>query len=379
MPRLQGTEFAFGVLNDNRNDWTFTEAISRALQIKLTTTIFFGLVVNLGIVASFGALYLAAGEDCYAFVEMDTDFGYGETFALSAHTFTTVGFGSIFPKGDCAGGQVLVVVEQYFALVTQLLLGAFILVKVMQPRATIRFATNVLFQVDDKGVCTMLVRMVNNTRYAIEHGSANVRIQVLNGPRHPPMQIEIPLASGAKTRLNAGENWVLQHVFDTKSPLEVAIPTAAEVPEGGVFSDAQLEDFFKVLAWVDVSLFFVDPVYGVDVRFLRRYWKSEVTTYAKFADMTQVVPSKKREDGSVATLMIKSDHANLDSIVEIPRDLAESKAIFEAARHHQDEVVKHQNAQGKDAPKAEEKSDPRGEIKPEEITPEENKPTNGAS
>ena len=60
----------------------------------------------------FAAFFYAEGEACY---ETD-EFDFAQMIWLSVHTFTTVGFGSVFPT--CAGGHLIVLAEQYVALVS---------------------------------------------------------------------------------------------------------------------------------------------------------------------------------------------------------------------------------------------------------------------
>ena len=128
-----------------------------------------GFVSNLALVLVFAALFMTCGEDCY----VGDTFDFEGMFALSVHTFTTVGYGSIFPT--CPGGQLLTLVETFSALMAQLVLGALVLIKVLEPHARIRFATSVLISKCDDG-WQLQIRLANQSRYALEHGKAQLSV-----------------------------------------------------------------------------------------------------------------------------------------------------------------------------------------------------------
>ena len=94
------------------------EVISRVNEWNLSSILLLGLGLNLAFISIFAGLYFALGEGCYSLY--DEVLTFEEMFALSAHTFTTVGFGSVFPT--CVGGQVLVIWQSYSSLIMQLIL-----------------------------------------------------------------------------------------------------------------------------------------------------------------------------------------------------------------------------------------------------------------
>ena len=102
------------------------EVISRMLSLSLGKIIVLGFTWHLSTVCLFAGLFMACGDDCYN-VPLD----FEQMFALSVHTFTTVGYGSVYPT--CSKGQLLVLFEEYWALIAQLVLGALVLLKVMTP------------------------------------------------------------------------------------------------------------------------------------------------------------------------------------------------------------------------------------------------------
>ena len=145
--------------------------VSRMLPRSLISLILLGFLFNLTIVLIFAGLFTACSEDCFN----DTDdFTFQETtFSLSVQTFTTVGYGGIYPT--CTGGQLLVLFETYTALMAQLVLGALVLIKVLEPHAKIRFATSVLVSTCGDG-WQLQVRAANQSRYALEHGKAQLSV-----------------------------------------------------------------------------------------------------------------------------------------------------------------------------------------------------------
>ena len=77
----------------------------------------------------------------------------------------------------CGGGQLIIVLEFYAALIVQLVLGAVIVVKAMTPRANVRFATNALISVDDAKGHRIVFRLANESRYGLK-ASADVRVML---------------------------------------------------------------------------------------------------------------------------------------------------------------------------------------------------------
>ena len=65
-----------------------------------------------------------------------------EVLWLSVHVMSTIGFGSAVPV--CASGQALVLLESYFSLLFQAMIGAYVVFVFMQSRAKVRFSKNCL-------------------------------------------------------------------------------------------------------------------------------------------------------------------------------------------------------------------------------------------
>ena len=87
------------------------------LLLKLPLPIF--LIVGLGVIfvviILFALLFAVCGADCFS-----TEFDAETMLWLSAHTFVTMGNSDT----HCGGGQLIIVLEFYAALIVQLVLGA---------------------------------------------------------------------------------------------------------------------------------------------------------------------------------------------------------------------------------------------------------------
>ena len=94
-----------------RTSW-FSNLVPRLLQLHPSQVVVFGACFYAFWCVLFAGLYYAVGAECYS---SDEDFNYKECLWLSIHTFSTVGYGSIYPT--CVAGQLLVGVECYVALV----------------------------------------------------------------------------------------------------------------------------------------------------------------------------------------------------------------------------------------------------------------------
>ena len=276
----------------------------------MITIIVLGLVWNFALVLVFAGLFMACGQDCFDDWAAANETFFEETFALSVHTFTTVGFGSLYPS--CNGGQVVVLVEEYAALISQLILGAFILIKVMIPRAQIRFATSVLISKCDGG-WQLQIRIANQSRYSLEHGKAQLHV-LFRDKDAKLTQLRAVLVADAKIHVPVGEPWTLRHIFDGASPIEVAM--GADRDGDGLISDEELHQMLLGVFSIDVSLSFIDSLYDKKVRFLHRYYLRDVVTHATWDDMLRKEVISERADGSAERLRFVYDHDLLDSYTE---------------------------------------------------------------
>eukprot|EP00930_Biecheleria_cincta_P013610 TRINITY_DN12046_c0_g1_i2.p1 TRINITY_DN12046_c0_g1~~TRINITY_DN12046_c0_g1_i2.p1 ORF type:complete len:318 (-),score=25.46 TRINITY_DN12046_c0_g1_i2:230-1183(-) len=310
MPRLSDSATT---LTHKVEAWThrrdFMEWMSRLLEMNTSLVILLGLVANFLVVVIFALLYWANGENCVFIAE--GEFGFSSMFYLSVHSFTTIGFGSIFPT--CSFAHVLVLTEQYIAYVVTAVLGAVIVVQSLKPRAKIRFAKDAMFTVSDDGQCRLMIRIANDTRYPVEHcgASARCKLRRMGAGDLPTRQIELPLMSDFNARLGRGQHWVLVHALKSSPLVETVLDS---VPE--VLSEEDLQEVFAQIWLIDVMLYVVDPIYGQEVRFHKRYTKNEMVSHARYADMLFTDVISKHPDGSPSEVQIRHDYSLLDEYTE---------------------------------------------------------------
>jgi len=320
------------------------EVISYLLEVPLAIFVLIGLFINCLLVLVFGLLFWASGEDCYE--NLEGGFNFKQMLWLSAHTYTTMGNCC----ARCGSAQIMIILENYAGLLLQLVLGGVVLVKVMTPRAKLRFATNCVIAVVDQ---RLLIRLANDTRYPLEHCSAQVRCMLdakkvarakKKAARVSP-QIGLPLDADSKAFLATGEHWVLVHQLGPTSPLAVAggigkepgsarfrggsrtslaaISGYSNATETNIFEQlamdtdnkefaAELEKSFDMIVWLDVMLSVFDPVYGQQVRFNKRYFASDIISHAEWEDMLKIEVAEKKPDGAPKKVFVLNDHDKLD-------------------------------------------------------------------
>ena len=74
------------------------------------------LFVYLAAVVGFALVYLAFGAECYRIPDDGAPFGFAVALYISAHTFSTVGFGTLAPRSTCVGPQLALLVEFFVSL-----------------------------------------------------------------------------------------------------------------------------------------------------------------------------------------------------------------------------------------------------------------------
>ncbi|KOO28335.1 hypothetical protein Ctob_004649 [Chrysochromulina tobinii] len=132
------------VLGKRRKDF-FSTFIPSILQLSAPALIFMSFVIYICCTLFFAFLFYAQGADCFVIPTRPTAFHY-EAFWLSVQTFSTVGFGSIYPI--CFSGHLVVVFECFSSLIVTAILGGAIFFNVMLPRSRIRFSKQALVDVD---------------------------------------------------------------------------------------------------------------------------------------------------------------------------------------------------------------------------------------
>ena len=322
MPRLgaDASVYLFDKADNMRPRRDVMDLISTTLTMPLAYVAIGGLMFNTVMIAIFALLFYACGVSCYVVGEQHERFSFETMFWLSAQTYTTVGYGSISPA--CNAGQVVVVLEQYTALLLSLVLSAIILTKVMKARARIRFASVLCVTVEEDhdaiDRARIVVRVANGSRYTVEHITAQMRV-MLDGEKIKRLkkagfspQVQLPLLAEGRARMESGEHWVLTHNLNCKSPL-VEVGTL-DANNDGVLDEEELKEATNCVAWIDLMLTCFDPVYGQDVRFNHRYHPQDIVTYSKYRDMLRIEPLGII-DGR-RHIRVINDHAFIDDIIE---------------------------------------------------------------
>ena len=105
-----GDVFREVVITGRRSaQWRLSQLIPALLRLNPLTVIALGLGVYALCVALFAALFYAAGAECFGFSVAGAQFSFAEMLWFSVHTFSSVGYGSIYPT--CSPAQVVVFFE----------------------------------------------------------------------------------------------------------------------------------------------------------------------------------------------------------------------------------------------------------------------------
>ena len=179
--------------------------------------------MTVALVFAFACGFYAIGESCFAIEQEDKYFSFAEMVWLSVHVYSTVGFGSVYPT--CAAGHLVVLLEQYVALIFSSFIIALIVAKVLQPRPRVRFSSVALIGVDtDDGVTGtagdggryLTFRIVRESYYEL----TNCRVTLLAAIRHQRGAggtiRELSCVNPSCSPLNW---WQVCHKVDESSPL----------------------------------------------------------------------------------------------------------------------------------------------------------------
>lgn len=324
MPRLGHDRAVYVFEAANMHSSWVGLVLSHFFRVQVSFLMPIGLVITFLLIVFFGAIFLLFGEDCY-----NADpFNFEQMVWLSSHTLTTVGYGSIYPT--CAGGQIVVIVEQYVGLVMTAIIAALILLKFMEPVSAIRFAGSALVAVcEDDGSSQLHFRLANNTQYPLQNVHAEVRAQLKLGAHHQHgaqyLAARLPLRAHCRAVLFGGEHWQITHEIDTSSPLAEQVEVGQD--HKGFLQADELEKAMNAVYWADLSIAAYDPVYRQEVRFHRRYFLQDIVSFAKWEGMTREETVSRRPDGSAERIRVVHDHKLLDKYVEhIPSKLAWERA-----------------------------------------------------
>jgi inward rectifier potassium channel len=138
------------------------------------------------------------------------------SFFFSAHTLTTVGYGSISPKGTAA--NVVAAIEAMvglmgFALATGLLYG-----RVSRPSAKIGYSSNLLIT-PYQDITSLQFRVVNQRENILMELDAIVTLMTVVGPPGNLRREFSTLRLERRTVYFLPLTWTIVHPIDTHSPL----------------------------------------------------------------------------------------------------------------------------------------------------------------
>lgn len=336
MPRLgeDRPELIFESVNSQRR-WSVLDLCPRLLKHPLYCIVLLGIAMYFVVIVIFAVLMHACGQSCYSIAD-PRGFHFEEMLWLSAHTFTTVGFGSSYPT--CGAAQFVVVLEQYVSLLCSSTIGAFFLLHFFQPRSLIRFATSALFSFSEDD-CHLHIRVANDTRYAIQHITAHVRAMINPHDHHGTAgrSVLLPLLADSKAHLTRGEHWVLTHVLDVSSVLATAMAVRKVDSSESNLSDSEIQQILKDLYWVDVMINAFDPIYAQEVKFHKRYTARDLITHARWVDMLRWETISRKPNGKAEKLRVINDHRFMDDYV--------LEEVAEKAHGRMDETSNHEGTQ----------------------------------
>jgi inward rectifier potassium channel len=208
-----------GTFNVRRRGSTWRDFHPYLLLINMSWPLFL-IVLFLGYLVTntiFAAAYYAIGADQLQGINEPTaGRRFLETFFFSAHTLTTVGYGSIAPKG--MGANIVAALEALtgvlgFAVATGLLFG-----RVSRPSARVGFSENMVVTDYQDGV-SLQFRVVNRRQNSLMELEARVML----------MTVDMQSGKGKRTyRMMKLERekviffpltWTIVHPIDSESPL----------------------------------------------------------------------------------------------------------------------------------------------------------------
>ena len=212
----------------------------------------------------FAGLYLFAGIEHLQGADASTPVeAFLSAFFFSIHTFTTVGYGTIAPRG--IGVNIIAAVEAItglmsLALATGLLFGRF-----SKPSANISFSSNaIVAPYQDK--ISLQFRIVNRRKINLLEMEANVLLMMVDksGPTPIRKYFQLPLERPSVYFFPLP--WTIVHPIDKTSPLHGKTP----------------EDLAKVHAEIMIMIKGFDETFGQTVHVRYSYRFDEIIWGAKF-------------------------------------------------------------------------------------------------
>eukprot|EP00930_Biecheleria_cincta_P083054 TRINITY_DN72698_c0_g1_i1.p1 TRINITY_DN72698_c0_g1~~TRINITY_DN72698_c0_g1_i1.p1 ORF type:complete len:308 (+),score=26.67 TRINITY_DN72698_c0_g1_i1:157-1080(+) len=246
--------------------------VERLLQLHWGWLLVIGLIEISAANIVFALLFISL-EECYNIEELT----FKEAFALSVHTFTTVGFGSVYPT--CMYGNVLVAVENYTSMLVTAFYVGLITGKILACPTKVADFSEVALITDIDGVPHFAMRLVKNAKHSIldakiravavvvwtENESirkdfAPLTLRILGGAQPSTSDLSIP-------ELTTEE---LLHEIDHDSPLRS--------------KRGQLDG----VKCIKIYASFFDTAHNQEVRQVQTYDANDIIYGARFKDMVEI-------------------------------------------------------------------------------------------
>lgn len=227
-----------------------------------TRMIVFLLFMYVMINVVFAGLYLLEP----ASIGISSARAFGDAFAFSVQTMSTIGYGAMSPKTSY--GDLVVTVEAAVGLLGVALATGLMFAKASRPRASVLFSNYILVHnMDGKRILTF---RVGNAR-GNEVVEASISISVLRDHvspegHHLRKVIDIPLVR-SRTPVFA-LSWVVMHEIDENSPV----------------ADIDFATCDGVLGFI-VTMMGHDATYGMTTHARKTYWPEEVLVDRRFVDV----------------------------------------------------------------------------------------------
>ena len=222
------------------------------------------LITYIALNSIFAGLYMLVGIEHLQGADSSTPIqAFLSAFFFSIHTFTTVGYGTIAPKG--IGVNIIAAVEAItglmsLALATGLLFGRF-----SKPSANISFSSNAIIA-PYQGITSFQFRIVNRRKINLLEMEANVLLMTVDKSRLTPIRKYFQLPLERPSVYFFPLPWTIVHPIDKSSPLHGKTP----------------DDLAKVHAEIIILIKGFDETFGQTVHTRYSYRFDEIIWGAKF-------------------------------------------------------------------------------------------------
>ncbi|MGB0934234.1 MAG: ion channel [Lishizhenia sp.] len=212
--RLLNENGSFNIKRKGATSW-YRDAYSFLIEISGLQFLGLTFCLYLGLNFLFAFFYYLLGAENISGINTAENF-FLQCFYLSTQTFTTVGYGGLFPKGNI--GNSIATIEAFtgflsFSLTTGILYGRF-----SKPNSKISFSKNILLT-QHKNNRAVMFKMVNARKNVLLKAKSDVIL--ICDKQHPssPFEKEYTQLKLEISSINFFPlTWTVVHVIDEKSP-----------------------------------------------------------------------------------------------------------------------------------------------------------------